>query len=95
MLGLFPEATYSAVEIPFDSGARILLYTDGIVESMNAAREEFGKSRLKKFLANSSSPASQLADALLLELRRWSTGGREHAQGDDITLLVLDFNPAP
>jgi serine phosphatase RsbU (regulator of sigma subunit) len=95
MLGLFPEATYSAVEIPLDSGSRILLYTDGIVESMNAAREEFGKFRLKKFLATSSSSAAQLADALLLELRRWSTGERERAQDDDITLLVLDFIPAP
>jgi serine phosphatase RsbU (regulator of sigma subunit) len=83
------------VEIPLDAGARILLYTDGILESMNAAREEFGKSRLKKFLASSSSPASQLADALLLELRRWSTGESKGAQGDDITLLVLDFIPAP
>jgi len=71
--------------------APAFLYTDGIVESMNAAREEFGKSRLKKFLASSSSSASQLADALLLELRRWSTGERERAQDDDITLLVLDF----
>jgi phosphoserine phosphatase RsbU/P len=95
MLGLFPEANYSSVEIPLNSGARILLYTDGIVESMNAAREEFGKSRLKKFLAGSSSSASQLADALLLELRRWSTGERERAQDDDITLLVLDLIPAP
>jgi len=95
MLGLFPEATYSSVEIPLDSGARILLYTDGIVESMNAAREEFGKSRLKKFLASSSSSGSQLADALLLELRRWSTSERERVQDDDITLLVLDFIPAP
>jgi serine phosphatase RsbU (regulator of sigma subunit) len=95
MLGLFPEATYSSVEIPLDAGARILLYTDGIVESMNAAREEFGKSRLKKFLASSSSSAAQLADALLLELRHWSTGERERAQDDDITLLVLDFIPAP
>jgi len=95
MLGLFPEATYSYVEIPLDAGARILLYTDGILESMNAAREEFGKSRLKKFLASSSSSASQLADALLLELRRWSTGESKGAQGDDITLLVLDFIPAP
>jgi sigma-B regulation protein RsbU (phosphoserine phosphatase) len=95
MLGLFPEATYYSVEIPVDSGARILLYTDGIVESMSAAREEFGKSRLKKFLANSSSSASQLADTLLLELRRWSASERERTQDDDITLLVLDFIPAP
>src|SRR5260370_34664839 len=63
MLGLFPEATYSSVEMQLDAGDRLLLYTDGISEAMNAAREEFGKSRLKQFLAASPTSASRLADA--------------------------------
>jgi serine phosphatase RsbU (regulator of sigma subunit) len=95
MLGLFPEAVYSAVEIPLGAGDRILLYTDGILESMNTAREEFGKSRLKKFLDASVSSPSHLADALLLELRRWSAADLGRAQDDDITLLVLDFLLSP
>jgi serine phosphatase RsbU (regulator of sigma subunit) len=90
MLGLFPDATYSSVEIQLDAGDRILLYTDGILEAMNAAREEFGKSRLKKFLAASTSSASHFADALLLELRRWS-GADARTRDDDITLLILDL----
>jgi phosphoserine phosphatase RsbU/P len=94
MLGLFPEATYSSVEIQLDPGDRIVLYTDGILESMNAAREEFGKSRLKKFLDASASSASHLADALLVELRRWSATDLGRAQDDDITLLVLDLLPS-
>jgi sigma-B regulation protein RsbU (phosphoserine phosphatase) len=95
MLGLFPEATYSSVEIPLDAGDRVLLFTDGILEAMNSAREEFGKSRLKRFLAASSSSASHLADALLLELRRWSGVEAQRTHDDDITLLVLDFSPSP
>ena len=95
MLGLFPEATYSSVEIPLDAGDRVLLFTDGILEAMNFAREEFGKSRLKKFLAAYSSSASHLADALLLELRRWSGAEAKRTHDDDITLLVLDFLPSP
>jgi phosphoserine phosphatase RsbU/P len=95
MLGLFPEATYSSLEIQLDRGDRIVLYTDGILESMNPAREEFGKSRLKSFLDASASSASHLADALLLELRRWSATDRGRAQDDDITLLVLDFHASP
>jgi len=95
MLGLFPEATYSSVEISLDAGDRVLLFTDGILEAMNSAREEFGKSRLKRFLAASSSSASQLADALLLELRRWSGAEAKRTHDDDITLLVLDFLPSP
>jgi serine phosphatase RsbU (regulator of sigma subunit) len=83
------------VEIPLDPGDRVLLFTDGILEAMNSAREEFGKSRLKKFLAASSSSASHLADALLLELRRWSGIEAQSTHDDDITLLVLDFLPSP
>jgi len=94
MLGLFPEAAYSSVEIPLDAGDRVLLYTDGILEAMNSAREEFGKSRLKKFLAASSSSASHLADALLLELRRWSGAEETRTHDDDITLLIIDFSPS-
>ncbi len=90
MLGLFPEATYSSVEMQLDAGDRLLLYTDGISEAMNAAREEFGKSRLKQFLAASTTSASRLADALLLELRRWSGTDSGRSQDDDITLLVLE-----
>ena len=95
MLGLFPEATYSSLEIRLDPGDRIVLYTDGILESMNTAREEFGKSRLKKFLDASAFSASHVADALLVELRRWSATDKGRAQDDDITLLVLDFLPSP
>lgn len=95
MLGLFPEATYSFVEIQLDEGDRVLLFTDGILEAMNSAREEFGKSRLKKFLAASSSSASHLADALLLELRRWTGAEPQRAHDDDITLLILDFSVSP
>src|SRR6266852_3806678 len=73
-----------------DAGTRIPLYTDGITEAMNAAREEFGKSRLKAFLSASSASASQFADALLLELRRWSSADAGRPQDDDITLLVLE-----
>jgi serine phosphatase RsbU (regulator of sigma subunit) len=95
MLGLFPEATYSSLEIQLDPGDRIVLYTDGILESMNTAREEFGKSRLKKFLDASASSASHLADGLLGELRRWSATDKGRPQDDDITLLFLDFLPSP
>jgi phosphoserine phosphatase RsbU/P len=94
MLGLFPEATYTSVEIPLSEGDRILFYTDGIAEAMNAAREEFGKARLKRFLSETSCSASELVDALLVESRRWSGSSGTHRQDDDITLVLLDFPAA-
>jgi phosphoserine phosphatase RsbU/P len=74
MLGLFPEASYSSVEIQIDSGGRCLLYTDGVLEASNAAREEFGKSRCKEFLESRRNiPAPEFADQLLGHISSFSS----------------------
>lgn len=92
MLGLFPEAEYTCAEIRFRPGDRCLLYTDGLFEAMNSSHEEFGKTRVGKFLeAQSSLPAPRLAASLLDEISRWSGHAAGRRQEDDITLLVLDF----
>jgi phosphoserine phosphatase RsbU/P len=92
MLGLFPEAAYSATEIPLRPGDRCLLYTDGVVEAMNAAQEEFGKARLEQFLAKHPDlPADRFSTALLDEISRWAGPSSGQRQDDDITVLVLDF----
>jgi hypothetical protein len=95
MLGLFPEATYSSVEIQIGSGDRCLLYTDGVFEATNTAREEFGKSRCKEFLESHwHLPAAHFADDLLNNIAAFSGLNSTRAQEDDITLLVLDFQAA-
>jgi serine phosphatase RsbU (regulator of sigma subunit) len=95
MLGLFPEATYSSVEIRIGSGDRCLLYTDGVFEASNTAREEFGKSRCKQFLeSHRHLPAARFADDLLTSIAAFSGLSSSRAQEDDITLLVLDFQSA-
>ncbi len=92
MLGLFPEATYSSIEIAMDRGDRCLLYTDGVLEASNAAREEFGKSRCKEFLeSHRSHAAAEFADNLLATVATFSGSNSGRPHEDDITLLVLDF----
>ena len=92
MLGMFPDAVYSSVEIRVCPGDRCLLYTDGILEAKNAAKEEFGKSRCKQFLETQREiPAARFADILLDSVAGFSGYNSARAQEDDITLLVLDF----
>jgi phosphoserine phosphatase RsbU/P len=95
MLGLFPDAAYSAAEVSFKPGDRCILYTDGILEAGNATSEEFGRPRLRQFLeAHKNVPAGRLTDDLLAEVARWSNGHANSARPtheDDITLLVVDF----
>jgi phosphoserine phosphatase RsbU/P len=92
MLGLFPEAEYSATEIPLDSGDRCMIYTDGVFEAMNATQEEYGKSRMEQFLkAHGDLSAVALTKALLEEVSHWAGHANGRSQDDDITVLALDF----
>jgi phosphoserine phosphatase RsbU/P len=92
MLGVFPEAVYSSVEICVGPGDRCLLYTDGILEAKNAAHEDFGKSCCKEFLVTHGNiSAAHFANTLLDRVAGFSGYNSARAQGDDITLLVLDF----
>jgi serine phosphatase RsbU (regulator of sigma subunit) len=96
MLGLFPEAEYTAVEIPLTTGDRYLLCTDGVLEASNAAKQEFGRAGSLQFLeSNSTLSAKSFSDKLVETLARWSGNLAGGAQEDDITLVVLDFQPAP
>jgi sigma-B regulation protein RsbU (phosphoserine phosphatase) len=92
MLGLFPEADYTAIEIPISAGDRYLLCTDGVFEATNASKVEFGRSGSMKFLeSNSALRAQPFSDKLVDELSRWSGHLSGGAQEDDITLVVVDF----
>jgi serine phosphatase RsbU (regulator of sigma subunit) len=94
-LGAFPEATYTAMEIPFKTGDWGLLYTDGILEMTDASDEQFGLDRLKQFLQkNQDSSVGQFVDALLDELSRWSSLDSGSEPEDDVTLLAFNFKDA-
>ena len=89
-LGYFPQATYSSVEVPFNEGDWVVLYTDGVVETTNASEEQFGADRFRLFLEKHHDlSAAKLVDGLLDELDCWSDrlSGREPE--DDITLVAL------
>jgi phosphoserine phosphatase RsbU/P len=91
LLGMFPEAVYSSIEIPLQQGDRYVLFTDGLPESASAKEEEFGLSRCKQFLeSHSRLPPAALADALLSEIARWSSRSSGRLQQDDMTLIVID-----
>lgn len=92
MLGLFREATYSAVEFPLRAHDRCILYTDGAFEATNTAQEEFGKLRLQDFLqTHIDLPVERFTAAFLDEISLWAGHAAGRSRDDDITLLVLDF----
>ena len=89
-LGKFDFAAYTSVEVPLVPGDFGLLYTDGVSETNNPDRVEFGTERFRQFLASQRSPsADQLADRLLKELLDWSACGEGEDLNDDITMVVF------
>ena len=90
VLGKFPFATYSSVELQLTAGDRALLYTDGISETTNLAGVQFGIDCFKQFLGTEqSTSADQFADRLLEELSRWSDRGSAEDLDDDITMVAI------
>jgi len=92
VLGMVEEATYDALEFPLELGDRYVLYTDGVLEATNSAREQFGADRFMRFIENHKHlVADQFSETFLTELSRWANQTAEQGQQDDITLLVIDF----
>jgi phosphoserine phosphatase RsbU/P len=91
-LGKFPQATYSSVELPLRAGDWGLLYTDGIPETTNHSRIEFGVDRFKQFLeTHQSTSADHFADRLLEELSQWSARDSSDDLDDDITMVAIQI----
>jgi len=94
VLGMFPEATYEALQLPFESGDCFVLYTDGVLEAANRAQEQYGADRFLRFMENHIMlRADQFADAFLREISCWSEQSPAQGQQDDITLLVISSVP--
>ncbi len=90
MLAAFSFATYATIEHPLQTGDRLVLYTDGILEAANAAGEEFGPERLATILQKGA-PLSpdEAADHIISSLKLWSK-----SQSDDLTVLICDYAAA-
>jgi sigma-B regulation protein RsbU (phosphoserine phosphatase) len=87
-----PNESYTASEVSFDVGDRLLLYSDGLVEAENAEGESFGDAALPDFIQEKQSlGAEQFVDLLLKNVLAWSRSGSAKGQEDDITIVVIDM----
>jgi len=83
-LGIMPEGEFASVAVPSEVGCLFALYTDGFVETANAAGEEFGIARLQaEFQKHATQPLSEIHTALVASIRRHGP------QFDDQSLLLI------
>ena len=86
LIGFFPDATFTTERFDVQSGDRILIYTDGLIEARNGAGEFFDMARTRQLLSDlKSEDARAFGDAALNGLARWTGGGFE----DDVTFVVV------
>ncbi len=87
VLGFVEEYNFQQEAIPFPPGAKLILFSDGIPEAMNAAEEEFGEERLLDLIQqNLHLSSNKLIETILWEIRNHVAN---HPQSDDITLVVV------
>jgi sigma-B regulation protein RsbU (phosphoserine phosphatase) len=91
LLGVRANEEYSNMNLRLQSGDRLLLYSDGIVEASNPSEEQFGERRFQEFIkTHKDLEADGFAGALLKEVLAWPGTSAPLGQTDDITLLVID-----
>lgn len=86
VLGIFDDAIYGTATVRMAPGDRLILYTDGITEAMNADGDEFGEDRLiDSAIAHRADGADVLRALISEELAAFADAGFH----DDATLIVL------
>ncbi len=95
VLGQFEDIQFKNIRFALEPDDRIILYTDGIVETSSPTHTLFGFERLKEFIiSHAQLPAGQFADELIRQLFNWSGKPTEEALDDDLTLIVVDCQHA-
>jgi serine phosphatase RsbU (regulator of sigma subunit) len=86
-LGVAPEMLYRIGETKLLPGDALFLFSDGITEAFNDAREEFGTARLEAALeAGHGTSAADLVAGVMAATLAFTAGAD---QSDDITCLAL------
>jgi sigma-B regulation protein RsbU (phosphoserine phosphatase) len=89
VLGLMDDAEFQAKRITLRPGDKIVLYTDGVTEAMDAADALFSEQRLKDLLQRvNGSSLEAITQHVIAEVKNFSAGV---PQTDDITVLALKY----
>lgn len=92
ILGAFGDATFEERETVLEPGDALTLYTDGITETRDAARDFYGEDRLLAVVGEAcAEPAESIAASIVTDVARFRG---EAEPFDDLTLLVAERRPA-
>jgi serine phosphatase RsbU (regulator of sigma subunit) len=88
-LGIKKHAHFEQIIYPLETGDKILLFTDGIIEQKNNEGEMYSEERLrKKFLKLAQKDGDSILKWIEKDLDQFSNLDKKD---DDITLLLMEF----
>jgi sigma-B regulation protein RsbU (phosphoserine phosphatase) len=88
-LGVEEDSRYQTMEIELDPEDKLIVYTDGVTEAVNAEQKMYSHAKLMDTVRSCSSLSAEAIAAKILEsVHQYSLG---IAQADDITVLAVSF----
>lgn len=88
-LGLVRDHLYTSSHFQLQADDKLVLYTDGVTEEINAAHELYQCARLEKLLAQHAGVSADEITAAVIRDVRAHSGQQEPA--DDLTVLALHY----
>jgi len=85
-LGVMEATEYEEERVPLDNGDSVLLYTDGVIEAMDAEENFYTQERLEQLIKAGPSRPKQIVDVLLSDLKSFF---KDKPQNDDLTLVCF------
>ncbi len=89
-VGVFDDFTYQEQEAMIPADTLLFLYTDGVTESMDVDRRQYGRERLLGALSACTRKPDALIQAVGADVRAFA-GAAE--QSDDLTMLAVHYHP--
>ncbi len=86
VLGGFPDTPYTQGQIRLDPGDRLLLFTDGLTEAVDASGEQFGEQRLIQLLRDHRHQSAEELKETIFNVASEFCG---NAFRDDAALMVV------
>jgi len=87
LVGVIDEAEFNECETTLEPGDLCLLYTDGVSEAMNAAKELFGETRIESTMRTLAGKTPK--ETLQVFIQALETHRKDYVQSDDITMLAF------
>jgi sigma-B regulation protein RsbU (phosphoserine phosphatase) len=92
VVGMRPNVAYDVNHILLEPGDALVMYTDGVTEARDPARQFFTEKRLLSLLDVPAPPAAALLDGVIARLQEHVAGAEP---SDDVTLLAVRRSSAP